>query len=105
MWLPDWRRKTKPARSRAARTSRPDRSVGSLATWQASRSRFSSGLDLDELLACFGGDRIASVPAVLDVKLDGFADVVQRFGAGVALADASGQSWNANDIAAIVFLL
>jgi hypothetical protein len=34
MWLPAWRRKMNPARSRAVRTSRPDRSVGSLATWR-----------------------------------------------------------------------
>ena len=78
---------------------------GKLCPLQPSRSRFLNGLDLNDLLACFGGDRIAGIAAVLDVKLDGFADVAQRFGAGVALADASRQNWNTDDIPAILFLL
>jgi hypothetical protein len=62
------------------------------------------GLDFNELLARLGGDGIARVAAVLDVKLDGFTDVVQGFGAGVALADASRQSRHAGDIPAVFFL-
>src|SRR5262249_234698 len=63
--------------------------VGSLGTWHGRQSLSSRGLDFDELLACFGGNRIAGVAAVRDVKRNGFTDIVQRFGTGVPLADAS----------------
>src|SRR6516225_5853121 len=94
-----------PACSSAARTSRPDRSVGSLDKFQPSKSASLRSLDFDKLLACFRGDRIASVAAVLDVKLNGFTDVVQRFGAGTALADAAGQCRHIGDVSSILFLL
>jgi len=51
-----------------------------------------------------GGNRIAGLAAVLDVKLYGFTDVAKRFGAVVPLADASGQRRHAGDVAAIFFL-
>src|ERR1700722_19610040 len=106
MWLPFWRRKTNPMRSRAARTSRPDRSMGSLATWRPRDGQGVRlhGLDFDELLACLNRDGIASVTAVLDIKFNRFTDVVQRFGAVVALTDASGQCRHARDVTAIFFL-
>ena len=107
MWLPVWRRKTNPARSRAARTSRPDTSVGNVANgrFQAAGKLFGSrSLDFDELLACFGRNRIAGCAAVLDVKLNGFTDVVQRFGTSVALTDTSGQRRDAGNISAIFLL-
>src|SRR5215471_18349619 len=107
MWLPVWRRKTNPARSRAARTSRPDTSVGNVANgrFQAAGKLFGSrSLDFDELLACFGRNRIAGCAAVLDVKLNGFTDVGQRLRAGIALADASRQRRHAYDISPIFFL-
>src|SRR5215216_1000806 len=102
MWLPD-KRRTRYAPERCGLRGRID----PWGAWpfSARRSRLLSGLDLNELLACFGGDRIAGVAAVLDVKLDGFPNVVQRFGAGIALAHASRQSWNADDISAVFFLL
>jgi hypothetical protein len=62
-------------------------------------------LDLDELLTCLRGHWIASIAAILNVKLDGFPDVVQRFRAVVTLADTSWQRRYAGDISAILFLL
>jgi hypothetical protein len=48
------------------------------------REKSRSGcLDLDELLARVGGNGVASIAAVLNVKLDGFPDVVQS-GARIA---------------------
>src|SRR5580704_7824953 len=105
MWLPAWRRNTNPTRSRAARTSRPDRSVGSLATWCRGQRPPSRCLDLDELLACLGGHGVASVAAVLDIKRDSFLDIFQRFGTRVALAHASWQRRHAGHIATILFPL
>src|SRR5262249_24575421 len=95
-----------PARSNAARTSRPDRSVGSLAMrgFPAAMPNVRlRGLDFHKLLTCLGGDGIAGIATILDVKLNGFTDVVQSFGARVALADASGQRRNANDVPTIFF--
>src|SRR5437764_11226115 len=104
MWLPLWRRKMNPARSRAARAARPERSVGSLSTWRRRQRLSLRSLDFDEFFACFGGDRIPSVAAVLHVKPNGFTDIVQRFSAGVSLADTSGQRRHARDVSAIFFL-
>src|SRR5579864_37996 len=105
MWLPAWRRNTKPARSRAARTSRPDRSVGSLATTRRRQRPPSRRLDLDEFLARLGRHGIAGVTAVLDIKRDRFPDIFQRFSACVALAHASRQRRHAGHIATILFPL
>src|ERR1700683_2366524 len=102
MWLPVWRLKMNPARSNAARTSRPERSVGSLATCQ---SLGLWSLDFNQLFAGFGGNRIARVPAILHVKLDRFTNIFQRFSAIIALADASRQRRYAGDVATIFFLL
>jgi hypothetical protein len=67
--------------------------------------RFSlRSLDLDELLAGFGRNRVAGVAAVLQVKLDRLTDVSQRFGPGIALADASRHGRDAGDIATVCFL-
>ena len=60
-------------------------------------------LDFDKLPARLGRNWIASIAAVLNVKLDGFPDVIQRLGAGIALADASRQRWHADNISAIIF--
>jgi hypothetical protein len=49
------------------------------------------GLDLDEFLAGLGGNGIAGVAAVLNVKLDGFTNIPQRLGAIFTLTDTSGQ--------------
>src|SRR5450631_2772300 len=98
MWLPLWRRNMKPARSRAALTSRPERSIGSLATTTPLQLR---GLDFDEFLADLSWDRIPSVAAVLDVKLNSLADIGKRFSAAVTLADTSCQRWDAGDVAAV----
>jgi hypothetical protein len=58
------------------------------------------GFDLDELLACLSGNGIFGVAAVLNVKLNGFTDVAQRFGVVVPFANASGQRGDAGDVAA-----
>src|SRR5580704_10682876 len=105
MWLPAWRRNTNPTRSRAARTSRPDRSVGSLATLCRGQRSLSRCLDLDEFLARLGGHGIAGVAAVLDIKRDSFLDIFQRFGTRVPLAHASRQRRHAGYITTIVFPL
>src|SRR5690242_20637463 len=101
MWLPLWRRKMNPARSSAARTSRPDRPVGSLAT--CSQSLRLRGVDFDKLLAGLGRNRITGVAAILDVQLNRLADVGQRLGAVVPLAHAPRQRRHARDIASIFF--
>jgi hypothetical protein len=61
--------------------------------------------DLDELLACLGRHWITGISAILDVKLNSFPDIVQRFRAGVALGDTPGQRWHGGNIPAIRFLL
>ncbi len=100
-WLPVWRRNTKPARWRAARTSLPERSVGSLAMqWIPTLC----GLDFNKLFADLGGNRVACVATILDVQLDRFADIRKGFLPRVALGDASGQSRDADDVTAIGFL-
>src|SRR5580700_9370861 len=105
MWLPAWRRNTNPTRSSVVRTSRPDRSVGSLATLCCGQRPPSRCLDLDELLARLGGHGIAGVATVLDIKRDSFLDIFQRFGPRVALAHASRQCRHAGHIATILFPL
>jgi hypothetical protein len=96
MWLPFRRTNVNPARSKAARTLRPDRSVGSLAT--------STGFDFYELFACFCGNRLASVTKDLDMELDRFADIGHGLIARVTLAVAAGQGRHASGKAAVVFL-
>jgi len=82
MWLPFWRTNVNPALSNAARTLRPDRSVGSLAT--------STGFDLYELFACFCRNRLSGVAKGFNVELDRFANIGHGFTARVTLAVAAG---------------
>jgi hypothetical protein len=63
------------------------------------------GFDLDEFLAGFGGDRITGIAAILQIELNGLADVGQGFGPRVALTDTPGQSRNANHVSPVGFPL
>jgi len=49
-------------------------------------------------------DGIAGVAAILDVKLNGFADVGQSLGAIISLTDAPRQSRYAGNVATVFFL-
>ena len=55
-------------------------------------------------MPCLGRNRIAGIAAVLNVKLNGFTYVAQRFRAVVSLADASGQRRDAGNVASVFFL-
>src|SRR6266436_5378432 len=70
IWLPVWRRNTKPARSRAARTWRPDKPVEAWPRFPRQSLSRLHGFHLDELFAGLGRDRIACIAAVLDVELN-----------------------------------
>ena len=59
------------------------------------------GLDFDKFLTGLCWDRIASVAAVLDVKLNCLADIGKRFGAIAALTNTPCQRRDASDVAAI----
>jgi hypothetical protein len=67
-----------------ARTLRPDRSVGSLAT--------STGFDLYELLARLCGNWFSGVAKGFNVELDRFSDIGHSFTARVALAVTPGRA-------------
>ena len=59
------------------------------------------GLDFDKFLTDLCWDRIASVAAVLDVKLNCLADIGKRFGTAVALTDTPCQRRDTGDVAAV----
>src|ERR1700722_16741695 len=61
--------------------------------------------DFDEFSARLGRNWIASIAAILDIKLDGLPDVVQRLVASITLADTSRQRRHADNVSAILFLL
>jgi hypothetical protein len=55
----------------------------------------------DEFLADLRWDRIVSVVAVLDVKLNGLADIGKRFSAADALTDTACKRRDAGDVTAV----
>jgi len=55
-----------------------------VAIFRRSQSVRLRSLDFDELLPCLGRNRIAGIAAVLNVKLNGFTYVAQRFRAVVS---------------------
>jgi hypothetical protein len=62
-----------------------------------------SGFYLDEFLTGLGGNRIAGLAAILDVKLDGLADFGQRQVTVVSLAHAAGKSRDNGHVTAVFF--
>jgi hypothetical protein len=62
------------------------------------------GFNLNEFLARLGGNRIPVGAAILQIDLDGLADIAEGLSSGIPLADAAGQRWNAGDISAIWLL-
>jgi hypothetical protein len=82
MWLPARRRKTKPARSKAVRSSRPrDRSEA----WPL------CGFYLDIFAAILDRNWVAGFTAILDIEFNRFPDIGERFVAIIAVANASRQ--------------
>src|SRR2546423_875074 len=61
------------------------------------------GVNLDEFGAGLGGNRVTGITAVVDIQLDRLANVAERVGARVPLADAAGQDGDGGDVPAIGF--
>jgi len=53
----------------------------------------------------FDGKRITGGLNILDVKLGGFFDILERFLAGVALRDATRETGNYGNVASVTFAL
>lgn len=82
------------------------RQIGGELGHVAAASRFRLGrVDLNEFLADLSRNRISGGATVLNIKLDGFADIAQRFCASVALAYTSWQRRHAHHVSAVLFLL